>query len=241
MMTLTVNTHLLALEESCTLLPLIMKQLEAKCLHHHNPLLQGLPQSQQPLPPRVCNIAPWVQGTNSPSATGTPAVPLQFPTSPMLPLSPSLTTVGESHITPSFLTHIDHQSPNSLVFPTDIPFGDSIPSPKPNSSFWIGFCNIGGFPSHARNNPKVMEIKHFIVAHNLDLFGGCKANLNWCNLLDHIQLKNGFTWQTPAIPSPPIIFMRLSEVFNLVAHYGLGQATWQLILPPVLGHGNHLP
>jgi len=109
-----------------------------------------------------------------------------------LPLSPSLTTVGESHITPSFLTHIDHQSPNSLVFPTDIPFGDSIPSPKPNSSFWIGFCNIGGFPSHARNNPKVMEIKHFIVAHNLDLFGGCKANLNWCNLLDHIQLKKWF-------------------------------------------------
>jgi len=48
------------------------------------------------------------------------------------------------------------------------------------------------FLAIAGNNEKVLDIKHFIVAHDLDLFGGCKANLNWHALPDPIQIREWF-------------------------------------------------
>jgi len=65
-------------------------------------------------------------------------------------------------------------------------------NPKPDSSFWVGFCNIGRFPAIAHHNKKVLDIKHFIVSVDLNLFGGCESNLNWRCLLEHIQLKEWF-------------------------------------------------
>jgi len=41
-------------------------------------------------------------------------------------------------------------------------------------------------------NEKAQEIKHFMTLHNLDLFGGCEANLNWSKLPDNICLSEWF-------------------------------------------------
>jgi len=122
---------------------------------------------------------------------GFPSVPQGIPTSPAQPLSPSPPGPRESRGTPLPRTH-PTRPPVSSNFPSHLPFGDPIPSPKPDSSFRIGFCNIGGFPSYARHNPKVTEIKNFIASHNLDLFGGCESNLNWHSLPDQSQLKEWF-------------------------------------------------
>jgi len=34
-----------------------------------------------------------------------------------------------------------------------------------------------------------LDLKHFLISAQLDLFGGCESNLNWRCLLEHIKLK----------------------------------------------------
>jgi len=151
----------------------------------------GLPQSRQFLSPRALNHGPQVGGTNSTSATGFLPVPSRIPTSRVQPSPSSPPATRESCGTTPPLIH-PPAPPVLSLFPPHLPFGDPIPSPKPDSSFQIGFCNVGGFPALARNNHKVSELKHFIASHNLDLFGGCESNLNWYTLLDQLQLKEWF-------------------------------------------------
>ncbi len=85
-----------------------------------------------------------------------------------------------------------HPLPWVPLHPNHLPFGDPLPVPKPDSTFRVGFCNIGGFPVLSHHNEKVLDIKHFIVSSDLDLFGGCESNLNWRCLPDHLQLREWF-------------------------------------------------
>jgi len=117
---------------------------------------------------------------------GTPLVPLWFPTS-LPPISSPPPAMRESHSTLD--THI-HTPPSP--YPNTLPFGNALPFPKPDSTFQIGFCNIGGFPTKTTNNEKVSELKHFFASSDLDLFSGCESNLNWKCLPDQIQLKEWF-------------------------------------------------
>jgi len=78
------------------------------------------------------------------------------------------------------------------LYPNQLPFGDPLPSPKLDSSFCVGFCNIGGFLALAKNNDKVLDLKYFLTSAELDVFGRCKSNLNWKVLPDHMQLKEWF-------------------------------------------------
>ena len=118
-------------------------------------------------------------------------MPQGIPTSLAQPFSSSPPATRESRGTTPYPIH-PTWLPVLPLFPSHLPFGDPIPTPKPDSSFHIGFCNIGGFPSYARHNRKVLEIKNFIASHNLDLFGGCESNLNWHSLPDQSQLKEWF-------------------------------------------------
>ncbi len=106
--------------------------------------------------------------------------------------------------------------PSSLIYPLHLPFGDTTPVPKLDSHFWIGFCNIGVFPAIAGNNKKVLDIKHFIVAHDLDLFGGCEANLNWHSLLDPVP--NGRWLPHHPCPQPSQKLWTLSVWWHLLDH-----------------------
>jgi len=110
----------------------------------------------------------------------------EFPSSLPPPSSTPL-TVRDSRDT----IH-NHQHSSVPIHPHHLPFGDPLPSPKPDSTFRVGFCNVGGFPAIAHHNEKVSDIKHFIVASELDLFGGCESNLNWKCLPDHLQLREWF-------------------------------------------------
>jgi len=113
-----------------------------------------------------------------------------FPLSPSAP--PHLSRQSrESRDTSLFSSHFT-SPPSSVIYPNHLPFGDSLPVPKLDSHFWIGFCNIGGFLAIAGHNDKVLDVKSFLVAHNLDIFGRCKSNLNWQALPDHIQLQEWF-------------------------------------------------
>jgi len=133
-----------------------------------------------------------VGGTNSVRSTGTPAVPTTFPISLEPPPSHPPQTSRESRGTHLPLTHPPSHPTTSMLFPPHLPFGDTLPATKHDSSLRIGFCNIGGFPALVKNNPKVSDIKAFIASHNLDLFGGCESNLNWTALPEHSQLKEWF-------------------------------------------------
>jgi len=117
---------------------------------------------------------------------------MTFPISLKSPPSHPPQTLRESHSTPLSLTHPLSHPTTSMLFPSHLPFGDTLPAIKHDSSLRIGFCNIGGFPALAKNNPKVSDIKAFIASHNLDLFGSCKSNLNWTTLPEHTQLKEWF-------------------------------------------------
>ncbi len=117
-------------------------------------------------------------------------MPQGIPISLVQPPPPSPPATRESRGTTPSIHPI--WPPVSPLFPSHLPFGDPIPSPKSDSSFRIGFCNIGGFPVHGRQNHKVTEIKHFIASHNLDLFGGCESNVNWHALPEQSQLKEWF-------------------------------------------------
>jgi len=99
----------------------------------------------------------------------------------------------KSHAThqPSSFSHFT-SPPSSLIYPNHLSFGDSLPVPKLDTHFWIGFCNIEGLPAIAGHNDKVLDVKNFLVAHDLDIFGRCKSNLNWWALPDHIQLWEWF-------------------------------------------------
>jgi len=110
----------------------------------------------------------------------------EFPSSLLPPSSPPL-AVRDSHNT----IH-NHQHSSVPLHPNYLPFGDPLPFPKPDSTFHVGFCNIGGFPAITQHNEKVSDIKHFIVSSDLDLFGSCESNLNWRCLPDHLQLREWF-------------------------------------------------
>jgi len=123
---------------------------------------------------------------------GTLPVPMEFPI-----FQESVPTIhnpilGDSHGTLNSLSFTPTVTTTSQFYPSHLPFGDNLSPIKADSSFHIGFCNIGGFPALRLNNPKVSEIKTFLASHNLDLFGECEANLNWSGLPNHIQLKEWF-------------------------------------------------
>jgi len=67
---------------------------------------------------------------------------------------------------------------NVSLLPHDLCYGDIIPMTKDDNIFRIGYCNIGSFTASTAPNKKAQEIKHFMASHDLNLFGGCEANLN---------------------------------------------------------------
>jgi len=83
-------------------------------------------------------------------------------------------------------------SSEDLVFPHHLAFGDSISSLKDEHIFWVGFCNIGGFPAMSSPNAKAQELKHFMALHDIDLFGSCEANLNWSRSSESMRLQEWF-------------------------------------------------
>jgi len=83
-------------------------------------------------------------------------------------------------------------SMDEVCFPHDLTFGDYISSLKDEHVFWVSYCNIGGFPVMSNPNDKAQEIKHFMATYDLDLFGRCKANLNWSKTLDTMKLHKWF-------------------------------------------------
>jgi hypothetical protein len=63
--------------------------------------------------------------------------------------------------------------------PQDQDFGDTL-GPKPSGCARVVYGNINGFPPNDPSNEKALELrKHFPRVVEADLFGGCKANLNW--------------------------------------------------------------
>jgi len=78
------------------------------------------------------------------------------------------------------------------LFPHDLAFGDHFTSLKDEHIFRIGYCNVGGFPAMSFPNDKAQELKHFMALYDLDLFGGCEANLNWSKAPDSIRLSEWF-------------------------------------------------
>jgi len=106
---------------------------------------------------------------------------------PLPPHSQSPQALRDSRDTPHPHSHL-----LPTLYPNHLHFGDPLPSPKPDSLFQVGFCNIGGLPAIAQHNKKVLDIKYCIVSKELDLFGSCKSNLNWKCLPEHIQLKEWF-------------------------------------------------
>jgi len=123
---------------------------------------------------------------------GTLPVPTEFPI--------SLASVSTSHnpiprdscSTPNFFLFTPLDPSATQLYPSYLPFGDNLSLVKAESSFRISFCNIGGFLALGFSNPKVSEIKTFLASYNLNVFGSCKANLNWYGLPDHLQLKEWF-------------------------------------------------
>jgi len=101
-------------------------------------------------------------------------------------------TPRDSRSTLNFSSPIPTRLAVTPLFPSNLHFGDNLSPVKADSSFRIGFCNIGGFLATGFNNPKVSEQKHFLASYNLDLFGGCEANLNWHGLPHHLQIKEWF-------------------------------------------------
>jgi len=81
---------------------------------------------------------------------------------------------------------------DDLLFPHHLAFGDPVSSLKDDHIFRVGFCNIGGFPAMFGPNTKAQEIKHFMALHDINLFGGCKANLNWSKASILYIYRNGF-------------------------------------------------
>jgi len=43
----------------------------------------------------------------------------------------------------------------------------------------VAFGNIDGFPVNPHNNPKVQVLCAFQAQYDIDVFGGCKSNINW--------------------------------------------------------------
>jgi len=113
-------------------------------------------------------------------------VSMEFPSS-LLPTPSPPPAVRDSRNT----TH-NHQHSSVPLHPNHLPFGNPLPFPKPDSTFRVGFCNIRGFPAVTHHNEKVSDIKHFNISSDLDLFGGCKSNLNWRCLPDPLQLREWF-------------------------------------------------
>jgi len=114
---------------------------------HFYPQLQlalGLPQpSPLPLPPQACPTTLQVGETNSLMMMGNLTVSNGFPSSHLAPLySPGLSQ--ESCNTSLSTTHFTF-SPSPLLYPNHLPFGDSLPVPKPDSHFWIVFVTLEDF------------------------------------------------------------------------------------------------
>jgi len=109
------------------------------------------------------------------------------------PLSDSLEVSETSVVSASGNSSSLHSiSLDGLLFPHHLTFGNSISSLKDDHIFHTGFCNVGGFPIMPGLNAKAQEIKHFMALHDIDLFGGCEANLNWSKAPDSMQLQEWF-------------------------------------------------
>jgi len=87
---------------------------------------------------------------------------------------------------------LDDSSSDAPFFPHDLVFGGPISSLKDENIFRVGFCNIGGFPAMFAPNSKAQEIKHFMALHDIDLFGGCEANINWSRSSEAMRLQEWF-------------------------------------------------
>ncbi len=65
-----------------------------------------------------------------------------------------------------------------LTFPNKQTFGDLLDHAKPNGHIQLAFCNVAGFPIDVYNNSKVQDLWAFQTQCQVDIFGGCKSNLN---------------------------------------------------------------
>jgi len=66
-----------------------------------------------------------------------------------------------------------------LTFQHDQTFGNPLDHAKPPGHIHLAFCNVAGFPINAHNNSKVHNLCAFQTQFEVDIFGGCKSNLNW--------------------------------------------------------------
>jgi len=60
-----------------------------------------------------------------------------------------------------------------------------------------------------------------MALYNLDLFGGCEANLNWHKVLETLHLLEWFLTYQPVAPFLPTMFMRTSLNNSMEAPSGL--------------------
>jgi len=96
-----------------------------------------------------------------------------------------------------------HNNNNNLnnnsvsIFPPDSTFGDPLPHLKADGHIRIGFCNIDDFPATSFQNSKVTELHSFISQMELDVFAGCKANINWSKMPKGTSLWEWFCSELP--------------------------------------------
>jgi len=121
--------------------------------------------------------------------------------------------------------------PQQLLFPHDLPFGDSLTHLKADNIFRVGFCNIGGFPASPPPNNKAQELKTFMALYAIDVLRGSEANLNWSKPPENVCLLEWFR----DIPSCRI-FTAHNSTENLTHHQfggtfwiGMGMATQHII------------
>jgi len=61
--------------------------------------------------------------------------------------------------------HAPLNANSPTLFPHDLPFGDEIHHIKDENIFWVGYCNIGGFPATPMPNNKAQERKTFMALY----------------------------------------------------------------------------
>ncbi len=68
---------------------------------------------------------------------------------------------------------------STTTFPNKQTFGKPLGCAKTNGHIHLAFCNVAGFPIDVHNNLKVQDLWAFQTQFDVDIFGGCKSNLNW--------------------------------------------------------------
>jgi len=64
------------------------------------------------------------------------------------------------------------------LFPSTTTFCNPVSQPKAWVTSGFDFCIINGFQVSAFPNPKVTDLCTFMAQMDLDIFGGCKSNIN---------------------------------------------------------------